>query len=201
MITGMYPTTIGSMHMRTMTRTSAIDKITDPELLAIPTYEAVPPPEVKCFTEFLRAKGYYCSNNSKEDYQFRRPITAWDESSREAHWRNRKPGQPFFAVFNFTVTHESQVWSRAKDPSYTDPEAVIVPPYYPDSPIVRKDIARHFDNIAIMDTQVREILDQLKEDGLEDSTIVFFYSDHGDGLPRAKRWNYDSGIKVPHIIK
>ncbi len=201
LITGMYPTTIGSMHMRTMTRTSAIDKITDPELLAIPTYEAVPPPEVKCFTEYLRAKGYYCSNNSKEDYQFKRPITAWDESSQKAHWKNRRPGQPFFSVFNFTVTHESQVWSRAGDTLITDPNKVVVPPYYPDSPVIRRDIARHYDNIALMDAQVNDILSQLKADGLEDSTIIFFFSDHGDGLPRAKRWIYDSGIKVPLIIK
>lgn len=201
LITGMYPTTIGSMHMRTMTRTSAIDKITDPELLAIPTYEAVPPPEVKCFTEYLRARGYYCSNNSKEDYQFRRPITAWDESSRKAHWKNRRPGQPFFSVFNFTVTHESQVWSRAGDTLITDIGKVVVPPYYPDSEIIRRDIARHYDNIALLDAQVKGILEELKADGLEDSTIIFFFSDHGDGLPRAKRWIYDSGIKVPLIIK
>ena len=201
LITGMYPTTIGSMHMRTMTRTSAIDQITDPELLAIPTYEAVPPPEVKCFTEYLRAKGYYCSNNSKEDYQFRRPVTAWDESSRKAHWRNRSPGQPFFSVFNFTVTHESQVWARAGDTLITDPGKVEVPPYYPDSPVIRRDIARHYDNIALMDAQVNDLLKQLKDDGLEDSTIIFFYSDHGDGFPRAKRWIYDSGIKVPLLIK
>jgi len=201
LITGMYPTTIGSMHMRTMTRTSAIDKITDPDLLAIPTYEAVPSPDVKCFTEFLRARGYYCSNNSKEDYQFKRPVTAWDESSKRAHWRNRDVGQPFFAVFNFTITHESQIWIRAKDSLYTDPSKVVVPPYYPDTPIIRKDIARHYDNIALLDRQVDGLLDQLKEDGLMDSTIIFFFSDHGDGLPRAKRWIYDSGIKVPLIIR
>jgi arylsulfatase A-like enzyme len=201
LITGMYPTTIGAMHMRTMTRTSAIDQITDPELLAIPTYEAVPPPEVKCFTEYLRAKGYYCSNNSKEDYQFKRPLTAWDESSRKAHWRNRNPGQPFFAVFNFTVTHESQVWKRAGDTLITNPDKVEVPPYYPDTQVIRRDMARHYDNIALMDAQVNDILGQLKADGLEDSTVIFFFSDHGDGLPRAKRWIYDSGIKVPLIIK
>jgi N-sulfoglucosamine sulfohydrolase len=201
LITGMYPTTIGSMHMRTMTRTSSIAKITDPELLAIPTYEAVPAPEVRCFPEYLRAAGYYCTNNSKKDYQFIEPVTTWDESSSKAHWRNRKPGQPFFAVFNIGTTHESQVWSRANDPSYTKPEDVEVPPYYPDSPIIRKDIARHYDNIALMDAQVGDILSQLKEDGLMDNTIIFFYSDHGDGLPRAKRWIYDSGIKVPLIIR
>jgi len=201
LITGMYPTTIGSMHMRTMTRTSAIDQVTDPELLAIPTYEAVPPPEVKCFPEYLRMAGYYCTNNSKEDYQFRAPVTVWDESSNQAHWRNRKPGQPFFAVFNFTVTHESQIWTRAKDTLITDPQRVFVPPYYPDSPVIRRDIARNYDNIALMDDMVRGVLEELRHEGLMDSTIVFFYSDHGDGLPRSKRWIYDSGIKVPLLIR
>lgn len=201
LITGMYPTAIGAQHMRTVSRTSALDKISDPELLAIPVYEAVPPPEVKCFTEYLRAEGYYCTNNSKTDYQFRKPITAWDESSDTAHWRNRAPGQPFFSVFNITTTHESQVWRRANEPLTVDPKKVDVPPYYPDSPIIRRDIARHYSNIEIMDTQVSKILNQLDNDGLTDSTIIFFYSDHGDGLPRAKRWIYDSGLKVPLIIK
>jgi len=201
LITGMYPTSIGAMHMRTMTRTSAIDRIKDPELLAIPTYEAVPPPEVRCFPEFLRMEGYYCTNNSKEDYQFRAPPTVWDESSNKAHWKNRAPGQPFFAVFNFTVTHESQVWARAGDTLITDPQKVAVPPYYPDTPLIRRDIARHYDNIALLDAMVAEVLDELDQAGLMDSTILFFFSDHGDGLPRAKRWIYDSGIKVPLIIR
>jgi len=201
LITGLYPTSYGAQHMRTMVRTSAIADITDPELLAIPTYEAVPPPEVKCFSEILRAAGYYTTNNFKTDYQFALPITAWDESSREAHWRNRPEGMPFFAVFNFTVTHESQVWKRADDPSYTDPAEVSVPPYYPDTEVVRRDIARHYDNIAIMDSLVGNLLEQLEADGLTENTIIFFYGDHGDGLPRAKRWIYDSGLRVPLLVK
>ena len=200
-ITGMYPTSYGAMHMRTISRTASIDKVTDPEALAIPVYEATPPPEVKCFTEFLRANGYFCTNNVKTDYQFHPPVTAWDENSREAHWRNRPEGMPFFSVFNFTVTHESQVWRRKDEPLTVDPEKVPVPPYYPDSPVIRKDIARHYSNIEVMDQQVGEVLNQLKEDGLADNTIVFFYSDHGDGLPRAKRWLYDSGIEAPMIIR
>ncbi len=201
LITGMYPTTTGAMHMRTMTRTASIAQITDPELLAIPTYEAVPAPEVKCFPEYLRIAGYYCTNNSKEDYQFSAPATVWDESSDHAHWKNRNPGQPFFAVFNFTVTHESQIWARAGDNLITDPQKVQVPPYYPDTPLIRKDIARNYDNIALMDEMVGKVLRELEEAGLMDSTIVFFFSDHGDGFPRAKRWIYDSGIKVPLIIR
>lgn len=201
-ITGMYPTSYGAQHMRTMTRTAALSDITDPELLAIPTYEAVPPPEVKLFPEILREHGYYTTNNSKQDYQFVAPVTAWDESSGRAHWRNRPdPDQPFFAVFNITTTHESQVWERADDPLEVDPAAVKVPPYYPDTPVVRRDLARHFNNVRIMDAQVGEILQQLEDDGLQDETIVFFFSDHGDGLPRAKRWLYDSGLHVPFIVR
>ncbi len=129
------------------------------------------------------------------------PATVWDESSDKAHWKNRAPGQPFFAVFNFTVTHESQVWSRANDQQITDPRDVTVPPYYPDTPLIRKDIARHYDNIALMDKMAGQVLDELKNSGLMDSTIVFFFSDHGDGFPRAKRWIYDSGIQVPLLIR
>ena len=97
-ITAMYPTSIGTHHMRS---------------------KAVPPPYVKAFTEYLRAAGYYCSNNSKEDYNFATPETAWDESSPKAHWRKRTPGQPFFSVFNFTVSHQSQIFCDEKSMSRT----------------------------------------------------------------------------------
>lgn len=202
LITGMYPTTIGAQHMRTMRRTSAIADITDPELLAIPTYEAVPPPEVKCFTEYLRGAGYYCTNNAKEDYQFSRPVTAWDESSRQAHWKNNPDkDKPFFAVFNFNTTHESQVWVRAGDPVTVDASAIQIPPYFPEHPVIRQDFARHYSNIEVMDQQVGELLEELRSAGMLERTIVFFFSDHGDGLPRAKRWLYDSGLHVPLIIR
>jgi len=188
-ITAMYPTTIGTHHMRTTHRE---------EDLPTP-YSAVPPPYVKTFTEYLRAAGYYCTNNSKTDYQFATPVTAWDECGRKAHYRHRPDkDQPFFAVFNFTSTHESRNWP---DPEETEPSGVEVPPYYPDTLTVRKDIARLYDNIAKMDQQAGETLKQLQEEGLADNTIVFFWSDHGDGLPRAKRWLYDSGTHVPMIIR
>lgn len=200
-ILGMYPTTTGAMAMRTHSRTSALDKITDPELLAIPTYEATPPPQARCFTEYLRQAGYYCSNNSKTDYQFRTPVTAWDDSSDDAHWHNRpSKDTPFFAVFNITTPHESGTFQQ-RSPRQVDPASVPLPPYYPDTPLVRRDIARHYDNIAAMDDQVGRLLGQLQEDGLADETIVFFFSDHGDGLPRMKRWVYDSGLHVPFLVR
>jgi arylsulfatase A-like enzyme len=190
-ITGMYQTSIGAHHMRTTH-----------EAQGLPTpYFTVPPPEVKAFTEYLRAAGYFCTNNSKTDYQFGVPVTAWDESSTTAHWKNRKKDQPFFAVFNFTTTHESRIWPRADKELQTDPGKVTLPPYYPDTPLIRQDYARHYDNIAEVDRQAAEILKQLEEDGLAEDTVVLFWSDHGDGLPRAKRWLYDSGLHVPLVVR
>ncbi|MEZ4700261.1 MAG: sulfatase [Rhodothermales bacterium] len=197
-ITGMYQTTIGTHHHRT-----------SHEAEGLPTpYSAVPPPHVKAFTEYLRAAGYYTTNNAKTDYQFapigdqRQPLTAWDESGPAAHWRNRpNQDQPFFSVFNYTGTHESRVWPRDGQPIVTDTALVTVPPYYPDEPVVREDLARMYDNIAAMDDWVGMILDDLRAEGLANNTIVMFWSDHGDGMPRAKRWLYDSGLHIPLIVR
>jgi N-sulfoglucosamine sulfohydrolase len=194
----MYQNAIGAHHMRTTE-----DRV--PELPG--PYLAVPPFYVKAFPEYLRAAGYYTTNRVKTDYQFGTPFTIWDEVSREAHWRNRPdPSQPFFSVFNFEITHESQIFPESQarktgKPAETDPSKVTVPPYYPDTPVVREDIARHYDNIATMDAQVGEVLRQLEADGLADNTIVFYWSDHGDGLPRSKRSLYDSGLRVPLMIR
>jgi arylsulfatase A-like enzyme len=205
LITGMYPTSTYALQMRNLSRTSALKEIKDPATRTFattrPLYEAVPPIEVRCLTEYLRLAGYYCSNNVKQDYQFRAPVTAWDESSRQAHWRKRRPGQPFFAVFNHTVTHESGVFGKGRSPKVVDPKNVPLPPYYPDTSIIRADVAKHYDNIIALDAQVGKLVAQLKEDGLLDKTIIFFFSDHGDGLPRSKRWVYDSGTRVPLIIR
>ncbi len=192
LITGMYPTSIGGNNMRT-NRNTLPDNI--------PPYESVPPAGVKCYTEFFRVAGYYTSNNSKEDYQFKAPVTAWDESSAYAHWRKRLPGQPFLAIFNFMTTHESQVWDRANDPVVISRDKVTVPPYYPDNKTIRDDISGVYSNITVMDRELGDLMVQLNEDGLLDSTIIVFYSDHGGPLPRQKRSIYDSGTEVPLIIR
>ncbi|MEK7408903.1 MAG: sulfatase-like hydrolase/transferase [Acidobacteriota bacterium] len=189
-ITGMYPTTLGTHHMRC---------------------QAKLPPHVRCFPEYLREAGYYCANNVKTDYNFPPPKAAWDESSQKAHWRNRPAGRPFFAVFNFTTTHESQI--RATDEQYAritarlrpderqDPGGLAIPPYHPDTPAVRRDWARFYELVTAMDYQAAGVLSQLEQDGLAEGTIVFYWGDHGVGLPRAKRWLYDSGTRVPLIIR
>jgi len=193
--TGMYQNRIGAQHMRTT-------NIADFGVEGIVPYEAVPPAYVKMHSQYFREAGYYASNNAKEDYQFRKTVTAWDDSSRSAHWRNRAEGQPFFSVFNFGITHESQVWAQAGNPLLVDENLKVpIPPYLPDSEIGRKDVRQVYSNIVAMDQQVGEILNQLEEDGLLDSTIIFWYSDHGGPLPRQKRLLYDSGIHLPLIIR
>ncbi|NIP22550.1 MAG: sulfatase-like hydrolase/transferase [Phycisphaerae bacterium] len=190
LVTGMYATSLGTQHLRS-----------DVKL----------PKQIKCFPQYLRKYGYYCSNNSKKDYNFT-DIEVWDESSKTAHWRKRKPGQPFFSVFNFTSTHQGQIngtdeeffakyRSKLKPQELHDPAEVPLPPYYPDTPMVRKIWTRYYDLITFMDNQVGDLLGQLEDDGLADNTIVFFFADHGLGVPRHKRTLYDSGLHVPLIIR
>lgn len=193
-ITGMYPISIGTHHMRTAHQNQDVPGLPSP-------YSALPPPHVKCFTEYLRAQGWYCSNNAKTDYQFSTPRSAWDDCSKTAHWRNRPdPSQPFFAVFNPNDTHESGMWPGMVEEITFDPADVIVPPTFPDTPIVRKTLAQMYTQIEIVDAYFGQLLDQLEEDGLADNTIVVHWSDHGP-LPRGKRWPYDSGIHVPMIVR
>lgn len=128
------------------------------------------------------------------------PESIWDECDRNAHYKNRPDkDQPFFSIFNYTGTHESQNWDISD--VKTDPSKVNIPPYYPDTEIVRRNLAKTYDNTARLDSVVGELLDELEKEGLADNTIVFFWGDHGDGLPRAKRWLYDSGLNIPLIIR
>ncbi len=177
-ISGMYPPSTGSQHMRSRTRL---------------------PSSMKMFPQYLREAGYYVSNNSKEDYNLEKPGTVWDESSRQAHWRKRAPGKPFFSVFNFTVTHESQIRRRPHDAVH-DPALVRVPSYHPDTPESRRDWAQYHDKISEMDAMAGTVLDELRQDGLEEDTIVFYWADHGPGMPRGKRWTYNSGLGVPMVL-
>lgn len=168
------------------------------------------------FPTLLRRAGYYTSNNVKTDYNSSLWKTiienSWDESSNKAHWRNRPQDKPFFSVFNIMTTHQSRtmVWPyeqfKTEVQNYLSKDNVneasqrLVPPYYPDTEVVRKTQARFYDCVNLMDEQVGDLLNQLREDGLEKNTIVFFFSDHGSGMPRHKRALLDSGMKVPLIV-
>lgn len=200
---GLYPTRSGAMHMRTGPWYSPQENPPDTWYDGRKVYEAMPPAGTHMHSTWMRRAGYYATNNAKQDYQFQTELTAWDASSGQAHWRNRpSPDQPFFAIFNFGVTHESQIWARAGDSFLIDPEREItVPPYLPDTDSVRTDLRRMYSNIVGMDRQVGEILGQLEDDGLLENTVIFWYGDHGGPLPRSKRSLYDTGLQVPLLVR
>ena len=189
-ITGMHQSSIGSHHMRCKGRF---------------------PGEFKYYPQYLREAGYYCTNNSKEDYNLEyESEEIWDDSGKNAHWKNRPDkDQPFFAIFNFTGTHESGTNSKSKHESVCKdlpPEIMIkpgdapLPPYFPDKPVVNELWARYCNNISALDRVAENLLNELEEAGVAENTIVIFYSDHGAGIPIHKRWLYDSGLKVPFIV-
>lgn len=201
-ITGMYPMSIGTQHMRTLVNSPAVL-----QKIGIGRYSAVLPEYVKAFPEYLRMNGYYTSNNEKEDYQFQPPVTAWDESDAGASYRNRQKGQPFFSVFNLFVTHESQLFSQ----SYLfnqNPQLLIspdqikrLPPIYANTQKARECMARMLSNVQMMDKQVGEIIAQLKKDGVYDDSYIFFFSDHGGTMPWMKREILERGTHIPFIVK
>ncbi|MFC6099077.1 sulfatase family protein [Olivibacter domesticus] len=193
-ITGMYPIAIGTQHMRTRAISAQYIR------KGIPNYSAVIPAYVKCFPEYLREVGYYTTNNEKQDYQFDAPVTVWDENGATASYENRSGEQPFFSIYNFFATHESQLFSR-KDSLLVDPASVYVPPFYKDTPTTRRDIARLLSNIQLMDKQVGELITKLKADRVYENSYIFFYSDHGGSLPWMKRELLERGTHIPFIIR
>lgn len=177
-ITGVYPWSVGGENMRSMVK--------------MPSF-------MKMYPQFLREKGYYCVNNNKEDYNVEKPGKIWDESSAKAHWKNRPEGKPFFSIFNYTITHESQIRNRPHQLKH-DPSKVRVPAYHPDTPEVRHDWTQYYDRITEMDERAGQALKEIEDAGLSEDTIVFFYGDHGSGMPRSKRFPYNSGLQVGLII-
>ena len=213
LITGQHQIAFGGQHMRTSTS-------------PLGEYYAQPAQHVKAFPELLRRAGYYTFTDNKLDYQFSGiragsgPFSIWDAEGPGSHWRNRPAGQPFFGMLNLFETHESGVMRPTGAPhsevhrrtqimrqqigvaeAVTNPETVVLPSYYPDVPEVRADLARHYDNIRQMDQRVGRILAELRADRLLSNTVVIWTTDHGDGLPRAKRELYDSGLQVPMLLR
>jgi arylsulfatase A-like enzyme len=187
-ITGVMPTSLGSLPMRC---------------------RATPPPQVVGFPKLLHDAGYFCTNNAKTDYNLAPFDAGWHESNGKAHWRHRaEKTQPFFAVFNLGVTHESSLFGdtparvrrRIPPAGRRRPEDVRVPAYYPDTPVIRQALAERLELAAALDADVAEILDELAADGLADDTIVVFWGDHGEGVPHGKRSLTEHGLRVPLVI-
>ncbi len=193
LLTGMYAGSLGTHHMR--------------------SYRQLPD-SIPAYPRIFKDAGYYTTNNVKTDYNSSYEITKadlWNETSGKAHWKFRRPGQPFFAVFNITTTHESQLADRRireyvrrgeiPGKPRIDPKGIALPPYHPDLPEIREDWARLHDLITRMDEQVGEKLRELEEARVAGNTIVFFFSDHGGMLSRSKRYIQNGGTQVPLIVR
>lgn len=196
-ITGNYPSTLGTHNMRVFNPYKSENE----ESVNVPSYSPVFPEGVRPFTEYLREAGYYCTNNAKEDYNFEPNENMWDESSRESTWKNRKTKQPFFAVYNFNVTHESAIWRNGREELFVEPENVKRLPYFPQDSVIDHDLAVNYSNLKRMDDAVGKILQELADSSLLDKTIIFFYGDHGGPFPRHKRSLYETGTQVPMIAR
>lgn len=188
LVSGLYATSMGTMHLRSETPFSE---------------------NLKTLPEHLAAAGYYTSNQNKTDYNFD-PAGRWIEHSGSVTpWRNRTEGQPFYSVFNFGNSHESranreqryqEAVANLPEELFHNPDDMILPPYYPDTPLSREIWARYYDTITVMDRDAGAIIDSLEADGLMEDTIIFFFGDHGHGLPRYKRWLYHTGLHVPFFV-
>jgi len=182
-ITGVYASSNGNEHMRSNYPLSD---------------------EIRAFPEYLQKAGYYCTNNSKTDYNTSSIDVKeiWNENSSRAHYKNRDPGQPFFAIFNSSITHEGSIHDSLPDEQLRhNPDAVSIPPYHPSTEAIKHDWAQYYDKVEDMDKWVGEKLQELEDLGLADNTIVFYYGDHGGVLPRSKRFVYETGTRVPFIIR
>jgi arylsulfatase A-like enzyme len=193
-ITGMYQTSIGAHEHYSSFQTwrGNVMETWDPNHLGIRT-----------LPEIFKAAGYYTFNEGKNHYNFvfsdedlydRKGGNGFKGAKNGTGWSGRAPDQPFFGQIQL------RGGKRGDAPKKTDPARVPVPPYYPDHPVYREDIAHHYDTILKMDEILGEIIALLKEDGLYDNTVVFFFSDHGMRLPRHKQFAYEGGIRVPLVV-
>jgi arylsulfatase A-like enzyme len=191
MITGMHQGAIGAHHHRSHRGDG---------------YEL--PNPVKPITEYFRKAGYFTANvktaapgvrgSGKTDFNFKLS-KAFDGSD----WNQRKPGQPFFAQLSISMTHRGKQWNGLdkKLLNPVDPNKVKLPPHFPDHPIAREDWATYLNSIQMMDQYVGKILQRLENEGLTDNTVVIFIGDHGRCHVRGKQWLYDSGIRIPLIVR
>lgn len=157
------------------------------------------PEEIQFFPKYLKEAGYHTTNNRKKDYNTIDQPEVWDESSGEAHYRDREEGQPFFHVRNITISHESSLHDPI-DTLIHDPEDAPVPPYHPQTETIKMDWAHYYDEVTRMDAQVGEILRDLEESGEAENTIIFYYGDHGGALPGSKRFMNQRGLHIPLIV-
>lgn len=186
--TGLYATSLGTQNLRS--------EVTIPE-------------RISPLARLFRQHGYWTALRGKTDYNFD-PQGLFDYWKQDtAPWRKCPKDKPFFAFMNLGSTHEGSgnlsaradmALKRLPPKRKHDPRQIALPPYFPDTPEMRRIWARYHDLITVFDLDVNAVLGQLATDGHADDTIVFLLADHGMGLPRYKRWLYLTGLHVPLII-
>ncbi len=177
LITGMYASTLGTLHMRSR-------------------YPV--PAEFRFYSSYLKDAGYFCMNPAKTDYNIAGDDKqSWDKGKS---WNDAPSGKPWMLVINSMTTHESCLHGSVVHEEYLK-EPFTLPPYHPDTPEIRSNWVEYYHKMTKMDAEFGAILDKLRKDGLADDTVVFYYSDHGGILPRSKRFVYDSGLHVPLIVR
>lgn len=168
------------------------------------------------FPYFLKKQGYYTSNNVKTDYNIANEKAfieeAWNECSNTASWIGRETNQPFFSVFNFAESHQSRtmsmsfdwyvknVWNHLPESDRIADSAFEMPPFYNDTPEMRKQFARVYNSIKLTDNRIGALIKKLEKDNIRENTIIFFYADHGEGMPRGKTNGINLGYRVPFVI-
>jgi uncharacterized sulfatase len=164
------------------------------------------PGELRMFPWYLRQAGYFTTNNSKKDYNAVEGKGVWDDSSKNATWRDRPDkAAPFFHMQTFTDSHESSLHFSEEQfknqPTLTDPASVKLADYHPDTPLFRYTHARYLDRMQVIDDIVGKTVAKLEADGVIEDTFIFYFGDHGGVLPRGKGYIYESGLHVPLVIR
>jgi arylsulfatase A-like enzyme len=185
MVSGMYQTTLGVHNHRSQTSSGKGGGNAD----YYDSYKV--PKSVKLIPELFRDAGYYVTNKSKTDYNFIPTSKLYHGND----WKKAPAGQPIFAQFQLSGG------KNRKAKSHADPDKVVLPPYYPDHPVLRQDWAKYLDSWVKTDEEVGQILADLKKGGRLDSTAVFLWTDHGVSHLRGKQFLYEEGIRVPMIIR
>jgi arylsulfatase A-like enzyme len=162
------------------------------------------PTGMKTIAELMREANYFTFNVGKTDYNFAEAgdgiYSAISKKNNKTPWRECGKGQNFFGQIQLKggKTNTSK-WPAEKK---TDPAAVTVPADYPQNDLYRAVVAQHYDTIRSDDMVIGGILDRLEADGLLESTIVVYFSDHGaNNLIRHKQMPTEGGLHVPFIIQ
>lgn len=151
---------------------------------------------IKPIPHLLEDEGYYTATmiGAKIDCNFTTPRKLF----MGEHWKQRADGQPFYVQATFAGTHRAFV----RDPEHPiDADKVIVPPYYPNVPLARRDLANGLESVQVVDRQVGQLLKALEDDGLAENTIVVFIADHGQCHIRGKQFLYEEGVHIPLIVR